>query len=71
MDGVTYRSPNQTNFMEISNRDFAKLDTNKNEMCILGNFNINLYQNNKYIVSKSNTLVSNSVSNDTKQYQHF
>ena len=48
--GIIYRPPNQSNFLEIINTNFDKLDINSKESHILGDFNINMYQNNKYIV---------------------
>ena len=43
--GTIYRPPNQANFMEIFNENLSKVDTNKVETYILGDFNINLCQN--------------------------
>ena len=40
--GTIYRPPNQTNFMEIFNENFSKVDANNVETYILGDFNINL-----------------------------
>ena len=40
-----YQPPNQNNLLETLNEHFAKLDTLKKELYILGDFNINLYQN--------------------------
>ena len=48
--GNIYRPPNQINFLEIINAMFGKLDTDTKESYILGDFNINIYQNNKYIL---------------------
>ena len=48
--GISYRPPNQSNFLEIINASFDKLDTNMKELYILGEFNVNMYQNNEYIV---------------------
>ena len=69
--GIIYRPPNQNNFLQTLNEDFAKLDTLKNELYILGDFNINLYQNQNYTGCKNNTLVSATVSNDVKNYQYL
>ena len=43
--GTIYRPPNQTNVMEIFNENLSKVDTNNVETYILGDFNINLWQN--------------------------
>ena len=64
--GIVYRPPNQTNFIKTLNENFAKLDTTNKETYILGDFNINLYHNGKYIICKNNTLISRSVTNDAR-----
>ena len=40
--GIIYQPPSQSEFLEIINTHFSKLDTNNNEIYILGEFNINL-----------------------------
>ena len=69
--GIVYRPPNQTNFIKTLNENFAKLDTINKETYILGDFNINLYDNGKYIICKNNTLMSRSVTNDARNYHQF
>ena len=64
--GIVYRPPNQTNFVKTLNENFAELDTTNKETYILGDFNINLYHNGKYIICKNNTLISRSVTNDAR-----
>ena len=64
--GIVYRPPNQTNFIKTLNENFAKLDTTNKETYILGDFNINLYHNGKYIICKNNTVISRSVTNDAR-----
>ena len=61
---IIYRRPNQNNFLQTLNEKFAKLDTLKKELYILGDFNINLYQNQNHTGCKNNNLVSATVSND-------
>lgn len=67
-----YRPPNQSNFLEIINTHFGKLDTNSNKIYILRNFNINLtltfYLNNSYIFRKNNLIQSQSILSDIKKY---
>ena len=60
--------PNQNNFLQILNENFTKLDTPKKELYILNDFIINLYQNQNHAGCKSNTLVSVTVCNDSKNY---
>ena len=45
--GIVYQSPSQTSFLETINENFYKLDTINKETYALGDFNINLYLNNK------------------------
>ena len=69
--GIIYRPPNQSEFLEIINIHFSKLDTNNNEIYILGDFNINLYVNNSYIFLKNHLLQSQSITSDIKKYYEF
>ena len=69
--GIIYRPPSQSEFLEITNTHFNKLDTNNNEIYILGDFNINLYLNNSYIFQKNNLLQSPSIPSDIKKYYEF
>ena len=58
--GIMYRPPSQTNFLEILNMTFEKVDVDKKEIYILGDFNINMYHNNRYIVRDDNTIFQSS-----------
>ena len=69
--GIIYRPPSQSEFLEIINTHFSKLDTNNNEIYILGDFNINLYLNNSYIFQKNNLLQSQSIPSDIKKFYEF
>ena len=40
--GIIYRPPSQSEFLEIINTHFNQLDTNNNEIYIIGDFNINI-----------------------------
>ena len=57
--------------MEIFNEKFSKVDTNKVETYIRGDFNINLLQNDHYVFQKHNFLSCLSVPNDVKNYFDF
>ena len=57
---IMYRPPSQTNFLEILNMTFEKVDIDKKEIYILGDSNINMYHNNRYIVCDNNTNFSTS-----------
>ena len=51
--GIFYRPPNVNNFLEILSNDFTKVDIRKKEIYILGDFNINLLQNGKFILKEN------------------
>ena len=52
--GVFYRPPTQGNFLEILIQDFRKfIEINDNEVYILGDFNINLFYNETYILKEN------------------
>ena len=53
------------------NGHLYKLDTINKETYILGDFNINLYLNNKYVFEKCSTIVSNTIPYDVRKYQEF
>ena len=53
MVGIFYRPPDQINFLELLSQDFENLDFSNRELFFLGDFNINLYKNGKYILGKS------------------
>ena len=49
--GTIYRLLNQRIFLEILNDNMNKIDSVNNEIYILGDFNINLYKNDSYILA--------------------
>ena len=53
------------------NEHFYKLHTINKESYILGDFNINLFLNNKYVFEKCSTTVSNIIPYDVRKYQEF
>ena len=57
--------------MEIFNEKLSKVDTNNVETYILGDFNINLWQNGHYVFQKHNLVSCQSVPNDVKNYFDF
>ena len=69
--GIIYRSPTQNNFLELLNKNFPSIDTDAKETYILGDFNINMYENNKYIVHENNTVCRKFASADAKKYHQF
>ena len=69
--GIMYRPPSQTIFLEILNMTFEKVDIDEKEIYILGDFNVNMYHNNRYIVPDDNTISSKFLSHDVKNYHQF
>ena len=69
--GIVYRPPTQTSCLETMNEHFFKLDTINKETYILGDLNINLYLNNKYVFEKCSTIVSDTIPYDVLKYQEF
>ena len=61
---VFYRPPNQANFMELIVKSFSLLNLKDNEIYLLGDFNINLLQNENYIYQ-------GTVHTSTNKYQEF
>ena len=68
---IIYSPPNQSNFLEIINANFGKLDIVTKDSYILGDFNINMCHNNKYIVHDENTISSKFLSSDIKNFHQF
>ena len=68
---INYGPPNQNNFPQTLNENFAKLDILKKELYVRGDFNINLYHNQDHTGCKNNNLVSATASNDVKSYLQF
>ena len=69
--GIIYWPPIQSEFLEIINNHFNKIDTINNEIYILGDFNIKLYLNNSYIFQKNSLLQSQSILSDIRKYYEF
>ena len=72
--GILYRPPFQTNFLERMNGHFYKLDDSKKETYILGDFNWNLYLNNKYVFENGRLLfriLSHMMHGNPKNFVYF
>ena len=67
--GIFYRPPNKSKFIENITEDFSKLNTENNDLFILGDMNINLYNNGKYILDKNNN--DNTTCSMVKAYKEF
>ena len=57
--------------MEVCLKNQPKKDTNNIESYILDDFNINLWQNGRYVFQKHNLSFCKSASNDAKYYFEF
>ena len=68
---IIYRARSQGNYLKVLNNNINKIDSVNNEIYILGDFNINLYINNSYILAKKNILNNKSVPSNVKSYQEF
>ena len=66
-----YRPRTQINFLEILNKTFEKVDIDKKQIQILGDFNIYMYHNNRYIDRDDNKISSKFLSFNVTNYQQF
>ena len=57
--GIIYRPPNQSKFLDIFEENLPKLNTSYHEIYFLGDFNINLFENRKYVFQKSSSNIQN------------
>ena len=69
--GTIYCPPSQNNFLELLNSNMNVINSVDNEIYILGDFNINLFLNDSYILEKKNILNSKSIPSDVKSYHEF
>ena len=63
-----YHPPNQGSFIKTITEHFSKINTKDTEICILGDFNINLFSKQKYIFHQRNT---QSMSHEVKTCFQF
>ena len=68
--GIFYRPPDQRNFIESISNEFTLLNFESNEVYLLGDFNFNLYDNQKCIF-KNFARSTKSVDSETKNYIEF
>ena len=65
--GIIYKLPNQSKFLDIFEENLPKLNTSYHEIYFLGDFNINLFENRKYVFQKSSSNNKN-LDSFTKKY---
>ena len=63
--------PSQNNFLKLLFRNLNKIKSVDNEIYILGEFKINFFLNDSYILEKKNILNSKSIPGDVKSYHEF
>ena len=70
--GIFYRPPNENQFLEQISHDFPKLNTTNNDVFILGDMNINVMHNGKYLLDNNrNNATMNNVSMLFTKYKEF
>ena len=70
--GTFYRLPNANEFLRIFSNDFQQIDSKTNEIYLLGDFNINLPQNGKFILKENQSYkFKNSSSALVNKYKEF
>ena len=65
-----FTSPNQSKFLDIFEENLPKLNSSYREIYSLGNFNINLFENGKYVLDKSPSNNKN-LDSFTKKYHEY
>ena len=60
--GIFYRLPNVNTFLETFFSNFKHIDLHKNEVYFLGDFNVNLLQNDKFILKENQSLYFRNLS---------
>ena len=60
--GIFYRPPNVTNFLEIFRNNLKLIDFTKSEVYFLGDFNINLLLNNKFVLKENQSFDTRNLS---------
>ena len=68
---IIYRPPSQKNFLELLIINLNKIKSVDNEIYILGEFKINLFLNDSYVLGKKDILNSKLIPGDVKSYHKF
>ena len=67
---IIYRPPNQSKFLDIFEENLPKINTSYREIYFLGDFNINLFENGKYVFDKCSSNNKN-LDSFTKKYREY
>ena len=67
--GIFYRPPDKSDFIDNITADFSKLNTEENDLFILGDINVNLFSKEKYILNKKE--IEDTVCPLFKKYKEF
>ena len=70
--GIFYRPPNSHDFLNLLSNSFQQIDLNKKEIYLLGDFNINLFQNGKFLLKENQSnQVKDPTSSLISKYKEF
>ena len=70
--GIFYRLPNSNDFLNLLSNSFQQIDLNKKEIYLLGDFNINLFQNGKFLLKENQSnQVKDPTSSLIRKYKIF
>ena len=70
--GIFYRPPNSNDFLNLLSNSFQQIDLNKKEIYLLGDFNINLFQNEKFLLKENQSnQVKDPTSSLISKYKEF
>ena len=70
--GIFYRPPNSNDFLNLLSNSFHQIDLNKKEIYLLGDFNINLFQNGKFLLKENQSKqVKDPTSSLISKYKEF
>ena len=68
---IVYRPPNQNSFIDIITEDFKVFESNKNEIIILGDLNINVLYQNQNVLNRKSLPNGNNLHPLLGQYSQF
>ena len=70
--GIFYRPPNSNDFLNLLSNSFQQIDLNKNEIYLLGDVNINIFQNGKFLLKENQSnQVKDPTSSLISKYKEF